>query len=230
MRRRFLALVAVLLCALAVPVLATATPFTATYTFTGSPGNQASEPVDLNPLGATFADITRGSGLTAVAAANSINSSGWSLGALDANDYYQFIATPDANHQMDLTSLAFSERRSGTGIMTFEIRTSLDAFSSSIYTFATPDNLEVRRHTVALGPAFEDLTAPITFRFFAYEAGTAAGTWRLGVSGGPDNPNGFAANLQVAGDLTAVPEPATLLLLSLGLGGIAMRSRRVLNL
>ena len=57
MLRRAL-LVVVMVLAGVLPAFATS--FTATYTFTGSPGDQVSEPVDANPVGALFADLTRG--------------------------------------------------------------------------------------------------------------------------------------------------------------------------
>jgi hypothetical protein len=74
MRPRSFAVLLTLLVALAVPVVTTATPFTTTYTFTGSLGNQVSEPVDSNPVAATFSPITRGPGVSPVAGLHSINS------------------------------------------------------------------------------------------------------------------------------------------------------------
>jgi hypothetical protein len=74
---RALALFAVVL----VPSSVWAAPILATYTFTGSPGNQASESVDVQPFGATFSDITRGSGVTAFLGASSINSVNWETSA-----------------------------------------------------------------------------------------------------------------------------------------------------
>src|SRR5439155_13329872 len=93
---------AVLALSLASASPAFAAPFIVTYTFTGSPGTQASEPVDANPVGAIFADITRGPGLTAEIGQDSINSSGWTTAStFDANDYYQWAITPQPAYELD---------------------------------------------------------------------------------------------------------------------------------
>jgi len=212
---------------LGLPALASATPFTATYTFTGSPGNQVSEPIDSQPLGASFADITRGPGVTAFAGANSINSVAWTTGStIDPNDYYQFVVTPQPDFAVDLTQLDFSERRSAQGILTFDIRSSLDAYATSLFMVTLPDDTLTRRFTVPLGAAFDDLTTPVTFRLFGYGSQSGSGTWRLGVAPSPDNPSGFPANFQVFGDARVVPEPTSLTMLSLAFAVSGVRRWR----
>src|SRR5688572_26577749 len=82
--------------------------FIATYTFTGSPGDQASEPVDAQPVGLMFSDITRGAGVLANAGDNSINSRAWTeADTLDADDYYQFAISPTAGLPYSLSGLDF---------------------------------------------------------------------------------------------------------------------------
>jgi hypothetical protein len=207
------------------PLTVWATPFTATYTFTGSPGDQVSEPVDAQPVGALFADIVRGPGVDPRDGANSINSFDWTSAAtIDEDDYYGFTITPNAGFAVDVDRISFSERRSNQGILTFDLRSSLDAYATSLFTFVTPDNDNNRRHNVVLGAAFDDLQAPVTFRFFGYAAQDNLGTWRLGVSGAGTGP--VPANLQVAGDIAAIPEPTSLLLLGSGIAGVVARKYR----
>lgn len=204
-----------------------AVSFTATYTFTGSPGNQASEPVDSNPTGATFSAISRGAGLTAATGLNSINSSGWTTLLLaDTADYYTLTATPSAGFTMNLDELAFTERRSLTGIRTFEIRSSLDGFLLPLFVpTPVPDNDANRRQTFSLGPLFDNLTSAVEFRILGYAAESAAGTWRLGVDTSSAG-GGLPRNLEVKGDIHSVGEPGTLLLLAFGLiGAVATRRR-----
>ena len=173
-------------------------------------------------MGALFSDITRGSGISPEAGANSINSFGWTTGAgVDLNDYYEFTITPDANIAMDLTNLTFTYRRSGTGPTMLEIRSSRDGFATA---FAGVDNLnDTSNHRTGFGLfGFNDLQSAVTFRIYGFAAGGAAGTLRLGLSGTSTLVN----NLQVSGQLDPIPEPATLLLIGAGLSALRLRRRR----
>lgn len=228
-RRRRIAGPACLLVALSLPTAAFAAPFTATYTFTGSPGNQASEPVDANPVGALFSAITRGPGVVASAGIDSINSSGWTTGAaIDVNDYYEFTITPSANFALDVTELAFTFRRSATGPRSFEVRNSLDGFADAFWNIELGDSAQNFRVTSSNPFGYNgslDLTTPVTFRIYGFRAEAEGGTFRLGIANGEVNDD-LPANLEVGGQLDPVPEPATLLLIGAGLTAMRLRRRR----
>jgi hypothetical protein len=199
-----------------------AVPITATYTFTGQPGDQVSEPVDSQPTGATMSDITRGPGIIPNAGLNSINSRNWSTGSvIDLSDFCSFTITPDSGFELDLTRLEFTNRRSSTGPTAFEIRTSLDGFLP-LATFTSPATF-TGNNRISLDLTAADLTVPVEFRLYGYGSLDDAGNWRLGVNAGSSN-NTLPANLQLFGDLSpvqALPEPGTLLLLGAGLAGFA---------
>lgn len=184
-----------------------------TYDFTGQPGDQVSTPVTTSVINVTADPIVRGSGLNASAAANSMSSSAFSTGGIDLTDYYGFTLTASAGFNLDVNSIAFSERRSATGILSIVVRSSLDGFTGNLFSTSVPDDTLTRRQTVTLGSAFDSISGPIEFRIYGFGAEAAGGTWRLGAAGSPDNPNGFASNLQVdvtanaSGEATATPAP-----------------------
>ena len=99
----------------------------AKYDFTGEAGSQATSTVDAFLPGMIVSDLTRGSGVTASAAVDSISSNGWTTaGAIDVNDYYEFAMTVPGGNTLSISSISFAERRSGSGIRNWEMRSSLD--------------------------------------------------------------------------------------------------------
>ena len=78
---------------------------------------------------------------------------------------------------MTLTSLALKDQRSGTGPVTFAVRSSLDGFSVNLQTFAS--HVSLGRSDIVLAAAFANLTAQVELRLYAFGASAAAGTWRI---------------------------------------------------
>jgi hypothetical protein len=131
--------------------------------------------------------------------------------AITNNKYFQFIITPDAGAELDLTSLTFDVARGGgstpRGVV---VRSSADNFAANLLqqdigtarpTY-TPVSIDLS------GASFQNLTAPLTFRVYSYSP--AAGS-----SLDYDN---FTLNGVV------VPEPAAAgLALVAGLGLLARR-------
>lgn len=180
--------------------------FTTTYTFSlpESTGNQASEPPNLQPVsGAVFSDITRGSGVQPNQGNNSINSSGWTTeNSIDTSDYYEFGIDLNPSYELDLANLAFSEVSSSTGIGNFEIRSSLDNYSTTLFTptVAIQRGGTVRRQEFSLASStqLQNLVDDVTFRLYGYSATGDSGTWRLGSNNTQLQPS----NLVISGDLS----------------------------
>lgn len=180
-----------------------------TYSFTGAAGNEASFPVDSQPSNAVAGVMERGMGVSPSPASGTFSANSWSTGGLDVNEYFAFSLTPNPGFKFSLTELQVDERRSGTGIRDWSLRSSLDAFAADIGTaFSVPDNTSTRSdQTIDLsGGLFDDLTNTIEFRFFGFNAESGSGTWRLD-------------NVELFGTITPVPEISGSIWIALGLVG-----------
>ena len=112
------------------------------------------------------------------------------------------MITPDAGYEFALDTLAWTMRRSATGPVSFQWRSSLDAFATPFATFSLPDTTANVRLTVSsLGTLFADLVSPVTFRLYGFAAEGPLGTFRLGISSS-DAGSPLPDNLTVTGDLS----------------------------
>jgi hypothetical protein len=181
-----------------------------------------------------FSFTTWGTGATTL-----VDTYGTLTGSLNPAQYYSVTITPQAGYTLDLTSLSFTVQRSGTGIRTYSVRSDAggDNFSTNLSASISPTNsiLSVQSgntffwtadantsaqvgSTISLsGVGFTNVSTPIIFRFYGWNAEASTGTFSI------DNVvfNGTA-------NAAAVPEPATyaaLLGLS-ALGLVAWRRNR----
>jgi hypothetical protein len=185
------------------------------YSFDGAGGNETGFSSSLHAEHAIVGDITRGSGLGVSSGANAFSAKSWSTGVLDGNDYFGFSLSPDVGYQLSLSVFEIDERRSGLGIGEWTVRTSLDGFTSDLSPgpISVPDNTNIRSgQRLDFDEAtYSGITEGLDFRIYGYEAEGSAGTWRID-------------NLELFGEITAVPEPASWLagvgmgLLAIGMG------------
>ncbi|WP_338815031.1 T9SS type A sorting domain-containing protein [Bernardetia sp. Wsw4-3y2] len=172
-----------------------------TYDFTGQPGNQGSTPPSFSAANMLASVISRGSGIAPVASSNTINSSGWSTGAIDLNnDYYELTLTPLGGFKLDLNDINFRERRSASGIRDFEIRTSLDGYATSYFSTNVPDNTSQRDQNFTFPAAFSNVTTSITIRIYGYNAEATGGTWHL-------RNNSITNDFSITGTVTSTSPP-----------------------
>lgn len=193
----------------------------ALYDFTGATGDQISQAPFTTATNVIASDITRGPGLNANAGGGSINASGWAMTpTIDLDDYFGFTIQPVEGFTLDVSSLSFAERRSGTGIRDISIRTSLDGYASDVFTTNVEDDTLTRDQSYAFGAAFDNITDSLTIRVYGYSAESAAGTWRL-------TNHSTDLGLVIMGSVTAVPEPSTYAaMLGLVVVGLAIVRRR----
>lgn len=149
----------------------------------------------------TVSGIGRGSGLQANAGSNRYNARNWNSSAFDSTKYFTFTLTPSNNYQINFESFTYSGQASGSGPTNFAFRSSLDGFTSNL---GSPSTGNITIDLSATG--FQGISNSIEFRLYAWGASGNAGTFSV---------NSFEFN----GDITAVPEPHTYILM---LGGVVV--------
>ena len=170
----------------------------------------------------TAGNLSGGAGLNALSFAEGNPSSGravsatsWTLGSFNpaGNDYVEFAVEPKPGFTLTLSGVEVDTRRSGTGPVNWQLRSSLDSFASALGTASPGNGFWTANQNVGLGAAFGNLSGSVTFRIYGYDAGGASGTLRLD-------------NLEVMGTAAAVPEARGLgLVAGLGLLGFGLARR-----
>ena len=136
--------------------------------------------VDVQPANATFNSFNS-VGTTCTPAANVFNNSGWNTtGTIDLTEYNTFTIKPADCYELNLTSLSFLHRTSGTGgNPTVTVRSSLDNFTTDVFT-ATIAVANTNENVMnALPAAFTNITDSVTFRFYITNIGQAGSTYRM---------------------------------------------------
>jgi hypothetical protein len=200
--------------------------FTATYTFDSVKAPQASPVViagsgktDPTPPpaanGVVFGAFTASDSLSAqptatarfsftkwpLGAMTGVNPYSSLTGAIDPKKYFEVTITPLGGAPLTLSSFFFKMQRSGTGIRTYAVRSSADAYATnlpasinpatfklSVQTgdvfFVTSDSTNstsaITGSTVTLsGASFTNFTSPVTFRFYGFNAEATGGTFSI---------------------------------------------------
>jgi hypothetical protein len=133
----------------------------------------------------------------------------------------EFTVAPLAGYSLTITGLSFDERNAGgVGPTAFHVLTSADGFASPIVSGALAQNAPVfTNHAVSL--SLFNLIDPFVVRLVSTgRDDVPMSAWYL------DN---VTLNVEAVPIATAVPEPATLLLLGTGMSFVATRRRRRSN-
>jgi hypothetical protein len=156
---------------------------------------------------------------------NGCDNFGCFTGSLNPAIYYEVTLAPQPLFTLDLDSISFGVRRTGTGIRSYAVRSSLDGFASNLSTAIAPANTNlgigpdnsfrwlldaVSEMTdqpgsrVVLGAAFQGIHAPVTFRFYAWNAEEFGGTFAID-------------DVLFRGSVMPVPEPGAIVMVPLGM-------------
>ena len=145
-------------------------------------------------------------------------------GSLNPAKYFEVTLAPEAAYTLNLDDVSFAVRRSGSGIRSYAVRSSLDAFAANLPASISPANTNLGvgpdnsfrwlfdatstsadqlGSRLALGSSFTAVSAPVTFRFYGWNAESSAGTFSMD-------------DVVFSGSVAPVPEPAATALLPLG--------------
>lgn len=199
------------------------------YPFTG--GSRVSTAVQPNT---TVSNAVSGNASVLVSASSSnlyyeFSSQQNKQGAIDLAYYVAFTLTPDAGYGASYSQLSFAYGGTGWNVSAsynanFFVRSSLDGYTSDLASFAytvvgTPTNQTPQTYNLDLSSlgSFQGASEPLTFRIYSYTDNFSAAFNSLG------RPR--VDNIVLQGEVAAVPEPATVALLSLGIAAIAVRKR-----
>jgi hypothetical protein len=131
----------------------------------------AGQSVDAN---ISVSGISRGVGITGVAASNRFSATSWNTAVIDLTAYFEFTLTPTAGCDIDFVSFVYTGQASGTGPTSFAIKSSLDTYTANI---GTPTAAGT---TISLAAAsYQNVSSAITFRFYGFGASAAAGTFSI---------------------------------------------------
>ena len=151
-----------------------ALPLIALYNFDGTPGSGTVNSEHANVTAGTFTaagtlNLNNDDNNTDIFSYDNWADNG--AATISLAHYYEFTITPDAGYSMTFTDLTFLEEREHADMpLTWEIRSDLDSYATTIATGSTTDGGgTMTRHTVDLtGGTFDNLSSAITFRIYAY--------------------------------------------------------------
>ncbi|MBN2746736.1 MAG: lamin tail domain-containing protein, partial [Bacteroidales bacterium] len=107
---------------------------------------------------------------------------GWTTStSIDLVEYFEVTISPTATNSLLISDINFSERRSSTGILNYQVRWSLDDFSTftTIATVTVPDDDNERDGSISGLSIAVSAGQTLKVRWYGYGAEAGTGTWRI---------------------------------------------------
>lgn len=188
--------------------------FTATYGFADVSNTSGTMDPSISPTvtGLTFGSFSSFGTSSNPSASGRFSFTGWPSGGVNATDdysnftgalsptvYYEVSISVNPGYTLNLNSMTFAVRRTGTGIRNYCVRADLDGYTNNLAaSTGTNAKLEVlpgdvffwsfdsvstsndqKGSTVTPGNQFSSITNSVTFRFFAWNAESAGGNFSI---------------------------------------------------
>ncbi len=101
--------------------------------------------------------------------------------SIDVNQYFEVTISPTSSNSLHISAINFSERRSLTGILAYQVRWSLDNFSSftTLATVTVPDDENEREGSISGLLIAVAAGQTLKIRWYGYGAEAGTGTWRI---------------------------------------------------
>ena len=152
------------------------------------------------------------------------------IGVIDPAVYLQVVVNPNVGTTYSLSGITFGVRRSGTGIRNFAVRCSADNYAANLPASIFPANANLAVQTVntffwtsdatsttadqvgstvTLGTVFTNITTPVTFRFYGWNAEAGGGSFSLDNVALTGNVNALSTQSNSISGLSIYPNPAT---------------------
>jgi trimeric autotransporter adhesin len=153
-------------------------------------------------------------------------------GAIDLAKYYEVIIEPQNNFRINLSAITFTFQRSGTGVRQYVVRSSADSYAANLPASINPANANLQvvatnifqvddaataandGSTITL-TGFTNITAPVAFRFYGFNAESNAGTFSI------DNVSVTGEALPIAGAPVITPSAGAFVFPSTAFGNTA---------
>jgi hypothetical protein len=156
-----------------------------TFDLAGYAGTEGSAASNSNDVNLAASSLTRGSGITSAANADRLNGTNWTTSAsIDANDYMEFIVSPNAGYQFSISSVVVQLQRSGTGPRAIEIRSSNDTYASALGSGTISDLATTQSFTFTF--AQPNSASAVTYRVYLFNSEASTGTGGIGDGAGND--------------------------------------------
>ncbi|GAB4028311.1 T9SS type A sorting domain-containing protein [Spirosoma koreense] len=164
--------------------MAQTTPFSASWSFEGDLSGASSTSL-VTASSATLANVLvpNVGGYPAGQVGRTVNLQNWTNPACPGDEYLEIKISPAASVTMVLTTLSFFYSRSTSGPNTIRVKSSLDGYSTDIYTSSitatgTPYQ-SASINLTSISSAFASQTQPVSFRFYGCDRNAINGTMRL---------------------------------------------------